>query len=272
LQRREEGKQMAESRKDLEDLHKQTWIQERKKAKEEEKRAREEVLAKLRQDQMEREAQKKAREQAASELRQRSSQSTPQSSPSNSISSSNGVCRLQLRMPSGGKSVVEMKAESRLGTLRERIAEELCVSAESLVLSSTYPRRELTVDMEDTTLVQLGLAPSGVVIVRLNRGSSTGSGKEGSPSSLWGIILSLFQLLMSVVTLVKRLCGWGGGEETAQQNATNTRSYPAGSSSGGGGTRRERVRRFHPADFEDDTSDDDDERRNTYNGNSTEQQ
>ena len=26
-------------------------------------------------------------------------------------------------MPSGGKSVVEMKAESRLGTLRERIAE-----------------------------------------------------------------------------------------------------------------------------------------------------
>ena len=47
--------------------------------------------------------------------------------------------------------------------------QELCVSAESLVLSSTYPRRELTVDMEDTTLVQLGLAPSGVVIVRLNR-------------------------------------------------------------------------------------------------------
>ena len=223
------------------------------------------------------------------------------------------------------------------------------MSAESLVLSSTYPRRELTVDMEDTTLVQLGLAPSGVVIVRLNRvritynprplsqtctcmyrynprpvtsipglshiipglshiipglshtytcmyprtvtsipgpshtipglsltnpgltltipglpcptriqsqvpltyyprphflsskstpcvytllfvlrqGSSTGSGKEGSPSSLWGIILSLFQLLMSVVTLVKRLCGWGGGEETAQQNATNTRSVEA---------------------------------------------
>ena len=38
-------------------------------------------------------------------------------------------------MPSGGKSVVEMKAESRLGTLRERIAE---VSRYIHVLCSTY--------------------------------------------------------------------------------------------------------------------------------------
>ena len=38
-----------------------------------------------------------------------------------------------------------------------------------MVLSSMYPRRELTGDMEEMTLGQLGLAPSGVVVVRLNR-------------------------------------------------------------------------------------------------------
>ena len=43
LRRREEGKQMAESRKDHEDMRNKTWIQERKKAKEEEKKAREAV-------------------------------------------------------------------------------------------------------------------------------------------------------------------------------------------------------------------------------------
>ena len=43
------------------------------------------------------------------------------------------------------------------------------MSAENMVLSSTYPRQVLTGDMDEMTLSQLGLAPSGVVVVRLNR-------------------------------------------------------------------------------------------------------
>ena len=33
------------------------------------------------------------------------------------------MCRLQLRLPSGGKSVIEMRPENSLGMLRERVAE-----------------------------------------------------------------------------------------------------------------------------------------------------
>ena len=43
LRRRDEGRQLAESRKDLEDLRNKTWLQERMKAKEEERQAREAV-------------------------------------------------------------------------------------------------------------------------------------------------------------------------------------------------------------------------------------
>ena len=43
LKRREEGRGLGESKKSLEDLRRQSWISERKKAKEEEKAAREAV-------------------------------------------------------------------------------------------------------------------------------------------------------------------------------------------------------------------------------------
>lgn len=49
------------------------------------------------------------------------------------------------------------------------LLQELCVGIEGVLLSSTYPRRELTTDMEDNSLEQLSLAPSGVVVVRLKR-------------------------------------------------------------------------------------------------------
>ena len=43
MKKREEGRGVGEAKKDLDDLQRQTWIQERKKAKEEEKAAREAV-------------------------------------------------------------------------------------------------------------------------------------------------------------------------------------------------------------------------------------
>lgn len=49
------------------------------------------------------------------------------------------------------------------------LLQELCVGIEGVMLSSTYPRRELTTDMEDHSLEQLSLTPSGVVVVRLKR-------------------------------------------------------------------------------------------------------
>lgn len=38
-----------------------------------------------------------------------------------------------------------------------------------VVLSSTYPLKELTGDMDEATMSDLGLAPSGVIVVRYNR-------------------------------------------------------------------------------------------------------
>ena len=43
------------------------------------------------------------------------------------------------------------------------------MSAGGVVLSSTYPRRELTGDMDQESLAQLGLVPTGVIVVRFNK-------------------------------------------------------------------------------------------------------
>ena len=43
------------------------------------------------------------------------------------------------------------------------------MSEEGLVLSSTFPLRELTPEMDEQTLGQLGLAPSAAVAIRFTR-------------------------------------------------------------------------------------------------------
>ena len=51
----------------------------------------------------------------------------------------------------------------------DSLLQELEVGEGEFVLSGTYPRKELTEDMDRETLSQLGLAPSGVVVVRFRR-------------------------------------------------------------------------------------------------------
>ena len=81
--------------------------------------------------------------------------------------------------------MIEMRTEDTLGSFRERVAEvstfssksscaygvwqEVGVAAGGVALSSTYPREELSGDKDDKTLTELGLAPSGVVLVRFSK-------------------------------------------------------------------------------------------------------
>lgn len=83
---------------------------------------------------------------------------------------------------------MEMKKTDSLALLRECVAKVLSLlimdfkllcaptllclqevnrSVESVVLYSSYPRRELSHDMDLHTMLQLQLTPSGVIIVRI---------------------------------------------------------------------------------------------------------
>ena len=95
---------------------------------------------------------------------------------------------------------------------------------ENILLSSSYPRKELGTDSDSLTMLQLQLVPSGVVIVRvkkvyhtvyckslslshslshsqqssypLSSGSSSGAG-------IFGVLMSLVHLLLYCINLIK---------------------------------------------------------------------
>ena len=47
--------------------------------------------------------------------------------------------------------------------------QELDVRVSDLVLTSVYPRKELSADMDSQTMVELQLVPSGVVMVKVKK-------------------------------------------------------------------------------------------------------
>ena len=64
LKRRQQGKELGTFQQEQEEFRNQSWIQERKKQKEEARKAREEIKAKLEQDRLERRAWQRASEAA----------------------------------------------------------------------------------------------------------------------------------------------------------------------------------------------------------------
>ena len=124
-QRRSEGKGMVEAKRTHKDQANQLWIQERVKQKEEDRRARADILAKLEQDKEER---RKARQSTApqqggasstghSVVRQRVAVSAASSA------SPTSKTRLQFRLPQGGSVVEQFGSSSTLRDAREFIVE-----------------------------------------------------------------------------------------------------------------------------------------------------
>ena len=144
-QRRFEGKGMVEAKRTHKEQANQLWIQERVKQKEEERRARADILAKLEQDKEER---RKARQSTApqqggasstghSVVRQRVAVSAASST------SPTSKTRLQFRLPQGGSVVQQFGSSSTLRDAREFIVEVrvslLHTHADIYVRSCTEP-------------------------------------------------------------------------------------------------------------------------------------
>ena len=115
----------------------QSWLEERRKQREDEKRAREEVRAKLAQDRLERQA-ASSRTDAASRTNNRTEAASRTNSRTEGTSRTNNrtdgasrtnsrtnssVCRIQLKLPAGRSEVLELSPSDTLGELRSRIAE-----------------------------------------------------------------------------------------------------------------------------------------------------
>jgi hypothetical protein len=192
-----EGKQMDQWKKDQKEREQQDWLKERRKQKLEEQKARKEILDKLEQDKRERLSKKMEK--------QREKDISPQSSSGASVkrTSSTGTARVQAKLPDSHTEVFILSSSDTVLTLRNQISEYMDVNEVSI--HSVYPHKELGSDLDDTTLEENGLSPSGVVIVR-TKGykSSSNPGSSGSiMESLWFGIAGFFGLILSVLIYIK---------------------------------------------------------------------
>ena len=112
----EKDRVAAKRRKEEEFM--KNWLEERQRAKEEDKKLRTEILAKVETDKEER---RRVREDKESELRQR--HSSPTSSPPLMSSRSSGTTHLQFRVQKGSPIVQEFNSSDQLIDARTFIAE-----------------------------------------------------------------------------------------------------------------------------------------------------
>jgi len=149
---------------------------------------------------------------------------------------------------------------------------------DNVTLTSMSPHSELDPELDSQNMVQLQLAPSAVILVRLKKGgiSLTSGGGGGVAGSLWAALMGLLQLIVSFLTFIKNaLTGvFSGGDQTSSTSSSGGRQtqrrapeHSGRPMSYGGGEGR--VRKFRQEDFQED---DDDKKKSTYNGNSTQQQ
>lgn len=250
------------------DRQTQNWLKDRQRQKEEARLAREVIKAKLEQDKLERQAQQR---NAVTGRQHRVQDSILPTSTSGSASS---VCRIQLKLPAGNSKVVEMKGTDTLGRLRECVAEQVNRSVDGVLLCSSYPRKELSHDMDSHTMLQLQLVPSGVIIVREKKGMYTSS-SSSTGGGIVGVLMSLIHFLVYCLNLIKNtVSGLFSRERPPVKYSESGQRHPPSPqvlstddrTSMDGGTGSLRVRKFRQEDYRDDSDED-----GTYNGNSTQQ-
>lgn len=75
------------------------------------------------------------------------------------------VTRIQFRLPSGNSHTGQFEPSSTLRALRNYVLENIDLPFRQFAMSTSFPRRELTNEENDKTLLQLELVPTAVILI-----------------------------------------------------------------------------------------------------------
>lgn len=287
IERRKMGQDMQKMKQKQQDLEIRQAHEEMKKEKAEEAAAREKVRQQIAQDKLER----KQKELA---LQQQVQQQQPVEQPKvrTPLSTDATVTRIQFRLPSGNPHMGQFSPTSTLLSLRNYVAENINLPFRQYAMSTSFPRRELTNEDNDKTLLELELVPTAVILILplKNNNIVTAVTSTQDDSFLSRFIWSFFA---PVIGIYNYLMGFFSGNSHGNSdsrhedsaNSSNGASSGDGSSypnfqnmaqaSGlfrrnignrGGTTIRAQgnIHRLH-------SGGDDNDENNTWNGNSTQQ-
>jgi len=280
VERRELGKNLQEFKRKQEETESLRVAEERKKDKAEEAAARERVRAQIAQDRAEKAARfNQLQQEEADKRNEREGERKVEAAAAAErlAAQRSTAARVQFRLPDGRSQTRSFDAGAPLSDVYNFVADEIETGfGRSFSLSTTYPRRQLDGEPMDTELRNLGLAPTGTIMV-LPTAPSTALSSSGS-------LMDMLWLLLTPLTVVLSFLQSFFSPQAAasQQQGTSTSSTSSNSRkrSGGGNTTetmsRGESKRAAPVRRDANigrirNADDDDEDNNTYNGNSTQQ-
>ena len=272
-ERREMGKQMQEFKKTQEEKEALKAAEERKKDREETKLARERVKAQIEQDRLEKQAKFDIQKQQDLEEKKRKERAIleEQSAQAERLAAARStLARVQFRLPEGGTRTNAFPADAPLADVYKYVNEEMSdtISFRSgFSLFITFPRSLLDEKPMTTPLRDLGLAPSGTILVLPKSTSVMKSSSNG------GGIFDYIWLLLTPLTIL-----WGLLTSFVTPSPTRPSNNPREQSGPGAQASNQRMKSDSRSLRSNDNiarlrnlSDDDDE-NNTWNGNSTQQQ
>ncbi|KAK7063039.1 UBX domain-containing protein 4 [Halocaridina rubra] len=278
MERRKMGQEIAKRKRQQYEDEVHSAVRERKKEKDEDRAARERVRAQIAADRLEREKLEALLKGVAPSPAEETSASVAGPSAPASSSSNASVTRLKFRLPDGSSSIAQFSAEARLSEVRQHVENQL-VSSTNFQLSSTVHHKPFTSDDNSTSLQELGLVPSAIIVVLTNARTS-GSGSV--VPSTGGIVQFLWLLLSPITFLFSFVRQLFSGTSSSRGGSTPpaTSSRDAGPSTSQSSLQRptssygrprerrwQREGNIHRLQGSDDDEDD----NNTWNGNSTQQ-
>lgn len=155
--RRETGKAVLQAKKTREEAEMAALLEERRRDKLLEKQAREKVLADIARD---REDKKRRLQQEANKS---ATVAPPVQVPITQPMVTGDSVRIQFRFPDGHTANKQFKSSETLSAARSFVVEHASLS--NFTLSTTYPRRIFNDSELETSLQELGLVPSAVLMV-----------------------------------------------------------------------------------------------------------
>lgn len=265
LERRKMGQDVQKLKRLQQDNELKELMDERNKEKKEQQDARQRVLAQIAQDKAER----AARFATPTQQPRVSPQISPQ--PVHRVVNTNSA-RLQFKLPDGSSHTHEFLSSNTLQDVRNYIVTTLNLPFNNFTLSTTFPRREFTIEEGGETLLALELVPNAVILVLpLHHGAvATNSNSSWLMTVFWSILGPFLNVVGYVKTMLfgppqPRSPSPNPERKRPSENAGEPSNLPKRKMGESGVVRRQgNVHRLT-----DKTDSDDD--NNTWNGNSTQQ-
>ncbi|XP_065171405.1 UBX domain-containing protein 4-like isoform X1 [Atheta coriaria] len=260
IERRQLGKDVQKMKRWQQDQDIKNLMDERQKERREDQEARERVRRQIEEDKREK----------AARMNNTQPQATPKEAPRMPVRAVNSdTARLQFRLPDGSQITHDFKSSACLQEVIDYL--QLHENQRDFILSTTFPKREFTVNDASQNLMDLQLVPNAAVLVlpSVRRTTVANSNSSGGLSGMfWYVLAPILNFLEYLKSFV-----WGAAPRpptTNENKRPNTDTDPpaAGSSkkrySGETTVKKQgNIHRLHEHDSDEDN--------NTWNGNSTQQ-